>query len=74
MPSRPISTRISDPTILAWLESRQNISDTVREALIRMKQGEELSDDLLNRLNQLFKSIRAVDKKLDAALKEQESE
>ncbi len=58
-----LSLRLNDPEIIEWLESRQSVSDTAREALIRMKQGEELSADLIERLNGLAGVTERLDKR-----------
>jgi uncharacterized membrane protein affecting hemolysin expression len=60
MPSRYVGTKLQNPEIIRWLESRASISDTVREALIRMKQGEELSEDLVRQLATLATATSKV--------------
>ncbi len=58
-----VGFRLRDPQMIEWLESRQNVSDTAREALIRMKQGEELSEDLIEKLSALSGVTERLDRR-----------
>jgi hypothetical protein len=58
-----VGFRIQNQELTNWLTAHGNISDTCKEALLKMKQGEEISAELMQRLGTLLSITEKVDKR-----------
>lgn len=74
---RSVSTTIqtfsmSDPELIAWLESQENKSDTIKKALREYRLKKSLEKNTSKMVVELLGIVRGFDSKLDDILKKGE--